>query len=272
MELLWDAVAIDDQCALAWEAIAVGELEWTTPAFAKAGAAARRALELNDALPDAWTVLAEIAEEEERWSKAEEYFLRALYADPSNAWANSMYSDTLLARGRMRDSLHHALEAYRYEPASSSVNFRVVLAAFYAGESDLIIKHAGIYKDIEGSGHLWLWDLIAEAHLQKGDIDKAIESYAQMGDANAPWLPNCVRARENPELATAVLADVQKTLRLYKTGTLKKHQAWPWAWNMIRCGIWLDQPGLVFDILDVKGVPPFEEGAPTEVNFTTTDL
>lgn len=36
---------------------------------------------------------------------------------------------------------------------------------------------------------------------------------------------------------------------------------------MIRCGIWLDQAEFVFDVLDVKGVPPFEDGAPTEVMF-----
>lgn len=267
MQLLREAVATDEQCALAWEAIAVGEVNWTTPGFAKAGAAARRALELNEALPDAWTVLAEIAEQEKRWSQAEDYFLRALYADPTNAHANYMYSEALLARGRLREALHYALEAYRYEPASSSINYRVALAAFYAGESDLIIKHVDIWRDIEGTDHPWMWNMLAEAHLQKGDIDQALESYAQMGDTNAQWFPDCVRARENPALARNVLVDVYETLGRYKAGSLHESQAWNQSWNMIRCGIWLDQPDLVFDVLDVKGVPPFEEGTPTELMF-----
>lgn len=267
MELLREAVAIDDQCALAWEAIAVGEMEWTTQGWSRASAAARRALELNDTLPDAWTVLAEIAEEEERWSKAEEYFLRALYADPTNAWANLMYSESLLARGRVGDSLQYALEAYRYEPASSSVNFRVAMAAFYAGKSDLIVKHVEIFRDIEGGMHSWLWDLLAEAHLQKGDVEQALESYAQTGDSNAPWFPDCVRVRENPELAAGTLIAIQNTLEHYKAGAIGKDHAWNWGWNMIRCGIWLGQPKLVFDVLDVKGVPPFENGVPTEIMF-----
>ena len=95
VELLREAVAIDDQCALAWEAIAVEAIDWSFPGFVRAGAAARRALELNESLPEAWTVLAEIAEQEERWSDAEEYFLRALYADPTNTRANMFYSETL---------------------------------------------------------------------------------------------------------------------------------------------------------------------------------
>lgn len=115
--------------------------------------------------------------------------------------------------------------------------------------------------------HPWILDLIAEAQLQKGEIEKALESYSQMGETIAPWFPDCVRARENPELAEAVLVDVKETLQLYKAGTLGRGRAWPWAWNMIRCGIWLEQPNLVFEILDVKGVPPFEEGAPTEAKF-----
>ena len=82
-------------------------------------AAARRALELNSALPEAWAVLAEVAEEEMRWGESEDLFLRALYVDPTNAYVNTFYSEALLARGRVRDSLHYALEAYRYEPAAT---------------------------------------------------------------------------------------------------------------------------------------------------------
>ena len=43
LELLREAVATDDQCALAWEAIAVASVNWSMSGFARAGAAARRA-------------------------------------------------------------------------------------------------------------------------------------------------------------------------------------------------------------------------------------
>jgi len=267
MQLLREAVAIDGQCALAWEAIAVGELDWTTPGRAKAAAAARRALEINDALPEAWTVLAEIAEEEARWDQAEDYFLRALYADPTNAHANIKYGDALATRGRNRDALHYALEAYRYEPASSNINFLVAYVALAAGESDLTLKHAEISREISGDTHAWVWDLIAEAHLQKGEVERALDAYAREGDALAPWMPDCVRARQQPALAPGVVDGMRETLGQYKAGLLTESQAWNWIGGLLRCSIWLAEPDLVFEALDVKGVPPFEEGTPTEAFF-----
>lgn len=268
MQLLREAVAADDQCALAWEAIAVGELNWTKPGLARAGAAARRALELNDTLPEAWTILAEIAEEESHWNQSEEYFLRAIYADPTNTHANYMYSEALLARGRLRDALHYALEAYRYEPASLIVNFRIVLTASFIGDADLAIKHAEIWRDIQGSMHPWLMDFVAEAQLQKGNVERALDIYQELGDRYASWFPDCVRARGNPALAADVLPALEQTLARYETGSLDAGQThMDIMGNIVRCAIWLDQPDLVFELLDVKGTPGYEAGFPTEVLF-----
>ena len=100
-------------------------LDWTKEGFAKAGAAARRALEINESLSRAWATLAEIAEEERRWSEAERLFQRALYANPVDGFVNALYAETLLARGRVRDALHYALEGYRYEPALDRANWMV---------------------------------------------------------------------------------------------------------------------------------------------------
>jgi len=267
MELLREAVRQDDQCALAWEAIAVGEVNWTVPGFAKAGAAARRALEINDALPEAWTVLAEIAEEEERWNESEEFFLRALYADPTNVHANYMYSEALLARGRAREALHHALEAYRFEPASAEVNWRVSLAAIYAVEPDINIKHSNIAAEVAGNWHPFWLDSLAVAWLQKGDPRQALETWARMENRVADWFPDCVRAREDSTLIPRVLPALRATLDDYMAGRLSWGEAFWYGGDILRCATWLDQPDLVFELLDARGVPPFEEGAPTEIRF-----
>lgn len=267
MELLREAVRQDDQCALAWEAIAVGEVNWTVPGFAKAGAAARRALEINDALPEAWTVLAEIAEEEERWNESEEFFLRALYADPTNARANYMYSEALLARGRARDGLHYALEAYRYEPASAQLNWRVALAAIHAVAPDINIKHSHIAAEVAGSWHPFWLDSLAIAYLQKGDTEQALETWARMEDRVPEWFPDCVRAREDPGLIPRVLPALNVTLDDYLAGRLSFSEAFWSGGYMLECNIWLDQPDLFFEVLDARGVPPFQDGTPTEAKF-----
>ena len=268
MELLREAVTIDEKCALAWEAIAMASVDWSMPGFVKAGAAARRALELNDALPGAWSVLAEIAEEEMDWMDSEEYFLRALYADPTNAHANEFYGESLLARGRVKEGLHYALEAYRYEPAGASINHHVGMAAIRVGNGDLAIKHAKILGDLIGRPkHSWVQDLHAEGYLLNGEIDRALEAFSEIGFEAEHWYPQCARIRENPDLAPSVIGELKKTLDNFKSGTLGEGTYYTIGNALIRCGTWLGEPDVVFDVMFTKGVPPFEDGVPTEVTF-----
>ncbi len=266
MELLREAVAIDDQCALAWEAIATRSVDYTMPGFVKASVAARRALELNNALPEAWAVLAEIAEEEARWTDSEEYFLRALYADPTNAHVNGMYSEALIARGRVTEALRYALEAYRFEPASLIINFRVAIAAVYAGDAGLTIKHAEVLMDIQGRRSGIGLDGLAEGYLLTGETDLALSAYAETGK-RPDWFLDCVRVRDDPGLAPGVLEALQEPLEKFKSGKLGAGQNWELGWSIIRCGAWLGEPDVVFDMLFADGAPGFEEGMPTEVIF-----
>ena len=266
MELLRKAVAIDDQCALAWEAIAVGSLDMTMAGFAKAGAAARRALEINESLPEAWTVLAEIAEDSERWMDSEEYFLRALYADPTNVHANLMYSEALIARGRVKDAVHYGLEAYRYEPASETVNWRVSMAAAYAGDGELAIKHIEIAGEIAGGLAPFHHDMLADGYLLKGETDRALEIYAKKGDKLTVWFLDCVRVRDDPGLAPGVYEAVREALEQYKAGQLTRRQEWNWGSQILSCGSWLGEPDFVFELLFADS-KVFEGGTPTEVIF-----
>jgi adenylate cyclase len=268
MELLRQAVAKDDQCALAWEALAVGSVDWarTMPGYVKAGAAARRALEFNDTLPEAWTVLAEIAEEERRWNDSEEFFLRALYADPTNVYANTTYSEALITRGRVTDAVHYSLEAYRYDPASVDVNFRVSMAAGYAGDADLLIKHVEIAAEIAGGLAPFHHDMLAGAYLLKGETDRALEVFAKKGEDLTDWFLDCVRVRDDPGLAPEVLKAVHEALELKKSGQLTWMQEWHLGSQIIACGTWLGEPDIVFEQLFAES-RIFKGSVPTEVIF-----
>jgi TolB-like protein len=268
MELLRQAVETDDQCAIAWETIAVASVDYarTMPGYVKASAAARRALELNDTLPEAWTVLAEIAEEEQRWNDSEEYFLRALYADPTNIHANLMYSEALIARGRVTDALHYSLEAYRYEPASVNVNWRVSMAAGYAGDGDLVIKHIEIAGEIAGGLAPFHTDLLAGGYLLNGETVRALEVYAEKGEKLTDWFLDCIRVRDEPGLAPGVSEAMWDTLELYKSGQLTLKQEWNWGPQIMGCGSWLGEPDVVFELLFAKS-KVFKGDTPTEVIF-----
>jgi TolB-like protein len=269
MELLREAVSIDENCALAWEAIATASIDMSMPGFVKAGTAARRALEINDALPEAWAVLAEIAEDQERWNDSEEYFLRALYADPTNVHANLMYSETLIARGRVTDAVHYGLEAYRYDPVSMTVHWRLSMAAMYAGDSDLLIRHAKIAREISGEQSPFYLYAMFEAHRLKGETDRAIKLYSSIveQDWGVSWMPDCIRVRDDPSLAPGVLEAVRVSFEQYKSDTVEKGKALALGADIISCATWLGEPDIVFDLFSVVGVAPFPGGTPTEVIF-----
>jgi len=256
VEMLREAVAIDDQCALAWEAIAISKVNWTISGFAQAGAAARRALELNDSLPEAWTVLAEIAEEEMRWTDSEEYFLRALYADPTNARANVLYGEALLARGRVKDGLRYTLEAYRYEPIW---DFHVALAAGMAGKGELLLKHAALLGKKWGSTSMFSVYILAGGYLILGETEQALEQYRLLGEKNAPWFLECISARNDPGQWPGIAEGMQETLREYQSGEYDGDQEFLRVDQMVKCGSWIGEADLVFDLL-------------LDGNFTTEQL
>jgi TolB-like protein len=266
MELLQEAVSVDPQCAVAWEAIATALQNYhDTAGFVRAGVAARRALELNDTLPGAWTVLAEIAEEEVRWSDAEEYILRALRADPTDVHANYNYSFNLVTRGRIREGLDFALEAYRRDPALIPANSMISIAAHYAGDSELMLKHGRIVIELMGLRNSYALDSLAEAHLARGDTERALEIYAE--DPQYPdWFPDCVRLHDDPSPAPEVRMAARSTLDRILSG--ETDAVWSNSWRLIRCAVWLEDPDIFFGILLAKDVETmFGKGFPVEIVF-----
>jgi TolB-like protein len=262
-EPLLRATQLDPSCGLAWAALAWAYVDWTLEGFAKAAAAARRALEINDALAEAWAVLAEIAEEEARWSESERLFLKALYLDPSNAYVNTMYAEALVTRGRAREAVHYALEGYRHEPASRHANFRVQLAALYSGNAELVLKHGkiGIELAVSDTSMAGAWEMIAEGHLLQGDSATAAGIIEQHVGFSAEWYAQCVRSIADPTLRDGLLSSMSATLRQIRAGELSSKQAYFQEWQVIRCAIFLEEPGFVVDVMTAKDFP-------TELDFT----
>jgi hypothetical protein len=177
---------------------------------------------------------------------AEEYFLRALYADPTNARANELYGETLLARGRVKDGLRYTLEAYRYEPIW---DFHVSLAAMMAANGELTLKHARLLAKKYGSSSFVAVNGLAEGHLILGETEQALEQYHLLDEENAPWFLECVSARKDPGQWPDLAKRMQKTFKQHLSGEFDENQVADPAWQMIRCGSWIGEADLVFDIM-----------------------
>lgn len=265
LELLQEAVRVAPECAVAWEELASASLMlWRKTDLARAGAAARRALELNESMPKAWTVLAEIAEEERRWGEAEELLLRALYVDPTSAFANMQYAEALLARGRVREAKHYALEAYRYEPASYGVNWKICLVAIYLQDTETLLKHATIYRELRGDRPHNGWYELSEAYRLLGDVERALSYLDEGGDFVPDWYRQCVRASLDPQLVAGLVPTVREALGKYLEIAPDKRWSREVMWRggfLMQCAIWFGEPDIAIDIFEAH-----IEG-PTEAQF-----
>ena len=252
-KLIEQATEIDPGCGIAWEALATIQWSYSLGGYAKAGAAARRALELNDTLPEAWSILAEIAEQERRWSDAEEYFLKGIYADPTNLRVNLFYAEALMARGRVREALRHTLDAYRREPAHHVTNWRVQLAAIYAGEWDLALEHIRIYEELRPSSDVVWWEK-AYATMMKGEREQAMALFDEYLTGDVPdyakWYLTCVKARDDEALRSGLRDAMVATIDEFAA---KEVDLWahpiPPQWAVISCDAWIGNGDLAIDTL-----------------------
>lgn len=131
------AIAIDPQYALAYTGLAdcyqlLAEYLAAPPAegFAKARAAAKKALEIDDRLPEAHTSLAyTLAFYDWDFAAAEDAFKRALELDPNYATAHQWYGEFLIAMGRFDEAKTEHEKALQIDP--TSLVFHTELAAYY---------------------------------------------------------------------------------------------------------------------------------------------
>ncbi len=121
-----DAIAIDPDYALPyigladfyiWSAI-FGEIP-SKEGFAKAQAAIRRALEIDDNLGEAYAVLAfAVLFGDWNWPEAEFLIGQALKLNPNHGFAHECYSNFLVAQGRFDEALVEIKRAEELDPVS----------------------------------------------------------------------------------------------------------------------------------------------------------
>jgi len=122
------ALHIDPDYALAYAGLAVAHCFraiWTADeeAFSKAEEAARKALALASALPEAHTSLALVAWLKERdWEKAEDEFKEAIGLNPRDAEAHHWYGQLLEQMHRPHEAFVEVLKAYEVDPLSPRFN------------------------------------------------------------------------------------------------------------------------------------------------------
>ena len=188
------ATAKDPNCARAYAGLAdsyalMGGYSGIPQAhFAqKARTAALRALEIDEALPEAHTALALIVENYDwDWQTAEKEYRRAIELNPNYATAHHWYAEYLTWRGRFDEALQESERARQLDPLSLIIATDNAAILYDSRQYDRAIKQFRYVLQMEPN--FPRAGVIAEAYVQKGMSAEAIAFVEkQPQNDNAPW-------------------------------------------------------------------------------------
>jgi serine/threonine protein kinase/tetratricopeptide (TPR) repeat protein len=131
VELFQRAIVADPNYALAFAGLSdtycvatgYGVLIQPKQAYALADEASRKALELDDTLPEAHTARAMVLANQWKWNDTEKEFRRAIALNPNDATAHYFYAFIfLMPQNRIEESLEEFRKALSLDPLSGIVN------------------------------------------------------------------------------------------------------------------------------------------------------
>jgi len=185
VEYFNQALAIDRNYALAYAELAsayrsLGSNSYLDPkeTMPKAEAAARTALELDESLADAHTVLALVKKDGWDWAGAEQEFTRAIELNPSLARAHSGFSAYLSIMSRHDQAIAEMKLARELDPLSLRYNANIGFAYYWARQYDQAIEQLKRTLELDqnfAAAH----GLLGYAYAGKGDYTQAIAEYRE---------------------------------------------------------------------------------------------
>jgi serine/threonine-protein kinase len=137
------AIDLDPGYALAWAGLALSYFNasnlYLAPSVAmpKAKFAAERALELDDTLAEAHTILGVYQGQYEwKWTEAEKAFQRALELSPGYAFAHQCYAWQLTQQGRLEDAIVMQARARELDPLTPFTSTSLAYMYYLADRND----------------------------------------------------------------------------------------------------------------------------------------
>ena len=177
-----EAIRLDGAYAPAYAGLAdsyaiYGSYGWKLPggdSWARAVAAAERALALDDTLADGHTSRARIALNHELdWEKTGAGYRRALELNPGYANAHHWYGYYLLLTGRLEEGEREIRRALQLDPLSPIFNANAGMAAYFGRRYDDAIAHWRKALEMHRNYGL-LHHYIATAYVAKGMYAEAL--------------------------------------------------------------------------------------------------
>lgn len=212
---LTDASTADPDHAPTWATLAAVratmEMNHVTPpgmSAALALAGAQKALALDPALGEAWTVIGMMRGFHEwRWVAADSAFRRAITLSPNHATAYSWYSNVLTALNDVDEAIAQIERAQRLDPLSVPIAYGVAQAHYYGRrwDSGLRAIERAIALNPDNP-----WSRLLKGKLLKGTgrVAEARALFEALGDSvELALLDSSRRQREIPRLMAKLTED-----------------------------------------------------------------
>ncbi len=197
IEYFHQAIDLDPNYALAYDglsyAYAVASVDlFFSPreAMPKASEAAKKALELDDNLPEAHTEMGIVNFGYEfDWSAAERELRRAIELRPSYAPAHEYYGWYLVSVGRFDEGIEESKRARELDPLSIETNTFVGQNFYFAHRYDQVIDQLRKTLDMDPT-YWYARMLLGLAYEAKGDLSPAVAELqkARKIETSIPWL------------------------------------------------------------------------------------
>ncbi len=191
LEYLNQPIEEDPNFALAYAGVAsiyvlMGHelFSWSHPrdTYPNAQAAARRALELDDTLAEAHSVLGDaLLRYDWDFISADREHQRAIALNPNYGTGHQWYSHYLLPMGREKESLAHSLRALELDPLNLIINLHLGWHYFYVGENELAIEQ--LQQTLELSPTFVVANLfLGQVYEQEMRFEEAIGQFERAAD------------------------------------------------------------------------------------------
>src|ERR1043166_3382234 len=182
------AIDLDPNYALAYAGLA--DVHSILPIYAgtapkddvpKALAAARKAVELDRNLAEAYTSLGNALVSNAQLKLAEQEFRRALVLNPNYATAHQWLAECLFGQGRFPESLVEIERAHELDPLSLIINASYASSLSGVGRYDDAVKQARKALDLDPDlipGH----EILGQIYEDEGKLDEAIAEYRKANE------------------------------------------------------------------------------------------
>jgi len=197
------AIAIDPNFALPYVGMANAYIllaNWgfipSNDAFEQAKKAAKRALEVDNNLGEAYAALGFVQFNEWDWTTADEDFRKALQLNSSNSETRLWYTLFLRSEGHFQEAIAQASAGKQIDPLSPIINMTVGSTYYWEHDYDTAIRELLKTLEIAPSfrpAHSYL----ALAYLQKGMWEKARTEAGETNDREDILLVDAASGRED---------------------------------------------------------------------------